>query len=190
MSGYTQTNTEVLYSNYAAATVTTPTASAVSLIVTYPPIIIPAGYFSKLGAQSSSLRFKSGGLITATATVPTYIFGLYLATTSTFATTINLAATTTFNPSAAQTNVPYWWEVEIGARTLGLGAASTVAAFGDITSAAFASPFFQSLPTSGAYTAVTVSNDVQYYLFPALTLGAATAGNTVTTEFVKLYGEN
>ena len=39
-------------------------------------------------------------------------------------------------------------------------------------------------------SAATIDVDQQIFLWPYLTLGAATAGNTVTMQMAKLYGEN
>lgn len=203
MSGFTMTQTELLYSFYGAATVTTPTTSpGSSMTLTYPPIIVPAGYMQNVGGRSSSLRLKMGGLATVTATIPTWQFFLYTAVATTsapaFATTNTLASTATFTPGQAATNAVWDMEIEIGLRTLALGAASTVVAMGKIRSYAFTPAAYsvtaydtQTLPAIGAYTPLaTWDNSQAYVLWPALSLGAATAGNTVITEFCKLYGEN
>ena len=68
MSGFTQTTNELLYSYYAASTTSTPTANpGTSMIVGYPPIIIPANYFTNVGSRSSSLKLEMGGLCSVTA---------------------------------------------------------------------------------------------------------------------------
>ena len=191
MSGYTLTQPELYYSYDQAATTTTPSTSAVSITGTYPAIEIYGGWFSALGTRATSLKLKMGGLLTATATVPTWIFTLFLGTTNAFATTTTLAATATLTPTAASTNV--WWhmDADIALRALALGSGSTISAHGLITSSAFPSPFFVSIPATGAYSPLaSYAADANAYLWPALTLGTATAGNTVTTEYLKLYGEN
>jgi hypothetical protein len=83
-------------------------------------------------------------------------------------------------------------ELEIGLRTLTPGAASTVVSTGWIESpAGFSSPFRFTIPTTGTVTGYTAwEADLQYFLWPYLQLSAATAGNTMTTEYAKLYGEN
>jgi hypothetical protein len=196
MSGYTMSQTELIYSFYGAATVSTPTVSpGSSMLVGAPPIIVPSNYMAKTGSQSSSLKLKMGGLLTATATIPTFQFFLYasvLASPAAFASTLTVISSTTITPSA-QTNA--WWdlEVDIGLRTLGAaGANSTIAAWGKWECPlAFAAPYVLKLPNDGAYSPLTTWDSAQTYtLWPALSLGAATAGNTVTTEFCKLYGEN
>ena len=203
MSGYTQTTNELLYAFFGAATVSTPTTSPGATITAgYPPIIIPAGYMRNTGSQSSSLRLEMGGLATATATIPTWQFFLYtaIATTSApaFATTNTLGSTATFTPGTAETNDVWTATIHIGLRTLALGQASTVVAVGEFkcdmfVSAAFAvqTQLLVSMPGPGAYTPLATWDTTQaYVLWPALSLGAATAGNTVTVEYCKLYGEN
>jgi hypothetical protein len=197
MSGFKPVGTELLYASYLAATTSTPTASpGSSMIVGYPPIIVPANYMGNSGNWTSSLLLKMGGLLTATATIPTFQFvlGANTATTSApafAAPTLTVATTTTITPSA-QTNA--WWtvEVNIGLRTLALGAASTIAAWGYWECPlAFASPFKLKIPNDGAYSPPTTWDTSQaYVLWPALVLGAGTAGNTVTTQYAKLYGES
>ena len=107
MSGYTMNNVELLYAYAGAATTTTPTAGAVSLIATYPPIVIPPNYFSKLGANSSSLHLRMGGVIVTTATIPTFLWGLSTTPATTtpaaFSVTTSIAATTAIAPATAKT---------------------------------------------------------------------------------------
>jgi hypothetical protein len=197
VSGFKPVGTELLYSSYTAATTSTPTASpGSSMIVGYAPIVVPAAYMGNTGNWSSSLLLKMGGLLTATATIPTwqFVLGANTATTTApafAAPTITVASTTTITPSA-QTNA--WWslEVNIGLRAIALGAASTVAAWGFWECPlAFASPFKLKIPNDGAYTPSATWDTTQaYVLWPALVLGAGTAGNTVTTQYCKLFGEN
>lgn len=204
MSGYTQTTNELLYAYYGAATTSVPTTTPGATITAgYPAIEIPAGFFKNAGSQlSSSLRLEMGGLATATATIPTWQFFLYasIATTSApaFATTLTLGSTSTFTPGTAETND--WWfaTLHLGLRTLALGQASTVTCQGEFNSDIFAastltiqSTNLVTMPGPGAYTPFSTYDTTQaYLLWPALSLGAATAGNTVTLEYLKLYGEN
>lgn len=196
MSGFTQTTDELIYSVDAAATTSVVSASAVTITAGYPACKIYGSIFKNGGASSelnSSLKLKMGGLLTATATVPTFTFTLYwtTATPPAFATTNTLVASGAVTPSVVSNA---WWflECDIALRALGSGAASTISAHGEIRSpAAFPSPFSITIPAAGAYSPVaTYETDIQAFLWPALTLGAATAGNTVTVQFMKLYGEN
>jgi len=81
-------------------------------------------------------------------------------------------------------------ECEIGLRTLVIGAASTIVCHGAIDSNGFATNLQLAPAGSGNASFTTYDKQLAYYLWPYLTLGAATAGNTVTTQYGKLYGEN
>ena len=194
MSGYTMTQTELLHAFYGAATVSVPTASAVTITAATPEIVVPAGYMAATGKRSSSLKLRMGGYITATATVPTFAFGLAYQlgpTTSGFSATTPLCTlSNTITPSAASGSWLAEWD--IGLRTMGQLAGSTVWCSGlvDSSPAITASQWWMNPLGSGGTSDTIWQSDQEYYLWPYLTLGAATAGNTVTTQFVKLYGEN
>ena len=203
MSGYTQTTNELLYAFYGAATVSVPTTTpGATITAAYPPIEIPANFFSNVGQHSSSLKLEIGGLATVTATIPTWQFFIYIAVATTsapaFATTTTLCSTPTFTPGQAATNFPWDGYINIGLRTLTLGAASTITAQGYVESYAFTTAAYSAtagpkvfIPATGAYSPLATYDTTQTYLvWPALSLGAATAGNTVTVEYCKLYGEN
>jgi len=190
MSGFKPVGVEVLFATYAAATVSSVSASPVTITAGWPAIIIPAGYFSNTGDWASTLRFRMGGFLTATATIPTFSWGLAIATTSTFATTSILATATAATAPTSATSFTWKFEAEIGLRTLGAsGANSTLVTHGEINTNAFAANA-QLAPGGSGNTFTTYDKTLQYWLFPYLTLGAATAGNTVTAQYGKLYGEN
>jgi hypothetical protein len=192
MSGYTMTQGELLYASYAAATISSVSASAVTITASLPPIIVPGGYMAAGGSRASSLRLVVGGTITSTATVPTFAFGCAFSQTSTFAATPLLVGNSTALAGAVVTAAPFRMVLDIGLRTLSVTAASTLYSTGDVWSPGFYNtPFGVSIPaTNGTFTTAAWPADLQNYLWPILTLGAATAGNTVTVNFVKLYGEN
>jgi hypothetical protein len=203
MSGYTQTTDELLYAYYGAATVSAPTASpGSSITVGYPPIEIPANYFTNVGGRSSSIRLEIGGLTSFPASPATVSFLVYVsvATTSApaFATTATLGTTPNFTPGQAATNLPWDATLHIGLRTLVLGASSTITCQGYFESYAFAPAAYSVtsgpkvfVPATGAYTPLATYDTTQTYLvWPAMIVPGAAAGNTVTTEYCKLYGEN
>jgi hypothetical protein len=203
VSGFYGKNYELLNAFYGAATVSVPTTTpGATITATYPPFLIPAGYFGDVGERSSSITLKMGGLATVTAAIPTWQFFLYaaIATTSApaFATTLTLGNTPTFTPGQAATNFPWTANLEIGLRTLAPGAASTIVVEGSFKSYAFAPAAYSVtagpevfVPATGAFSPFATYDTTQaYLLWPALSLGAATAGNTVTVEYLKLYGEN
>lgn len=201
MSGFTQTTNELLYSSYAQATTSVPTAAAVTITAGMPVITIPAKFFRNVGEGTSSLRLEIGGQCTMTATIPTWQFGLYaavLASPPVFSTSLTLGTTGTFTPGQAVTNATWEGIVNIGIRTLVAGAASTIVAFGRFMSTAFVPAAYSvtaenwvSMPATGTYTPLATYDTSQIYtLWPGLVLGAATAGNTVTVNYCKLFGEN
>jgi len=200
MSGFKPVGMELIYSCYALGTTTTPTASpGSSMVGNYPPIVIPGGFFDKTGAWSSSLRLEMGGLASVTAVAwQFFLYGAIATTTPpAFATTAFLGSSATFTPGATVTNS--WWDaiIHIGLRTLALGNASTVSATGKFRCPSFASaayaagtPFEIPFPATGAYTPFATYDTTQsYVIWPAVAITAGTAANTVTTQYVKLYGE-
>jgi len=201
VSGFTGTIFEELYSCALAATTTTPAASAASITVGYPAIKADAKFFVKLGEQHSSLRFVARGQLTTTATIPTWQFGLAWtqALPAAFSATNVLAATAVRTPGTAAAGAWWFWEADISLRTLGLGAASTLVTGGSIMCESLRPAAYSatqsdewSMPATGTAgtSAATVDVDQPLFIWPYVTLGAATAGNTVSTQLVKMYGEN
>jgi hypothetical protein len=110
-----------------------------------------------------------------------------------------LAATAAFTPGSAVTAGWFDLEADIFLRTLALGAASVLFTRGSIRAGQFAPAAYsatnsdkQTLPATNVSGASTAAIDVDQPLFiwPYMTLGAATAGNTVTVQSMKVYGEN
>jgi hypothetical protein len=201
MSGFTQTTNELLYAYYGAGTVSVPTTTpGSSMILGYPPIIVPGGYMSNNGEHASSLRLIGGGLLIATATVPTFQFNLYATTIqpAAWAATTLIGQTAALTAPTVTTGCTFSMEWNIGLRTLALGAASTVTCFGNVQiweaqGTSTAGSIYATIPAAAATYAPTCTSwavDQQTYLWPTLSLGAATAGNTTTMEWLKLYGEN
>ncbi len=132
--------------------------------------------------------------MTATATVPTFAFGLAytaFATPPAFSAATPLATlSNTVTPAAATGS----WDAvfKIGLRTLGLGNTSTVWCSGKVAAspALTTSVWWLNPLGSGGTTVTTWQSDQEYYLWPYLTLGAATALNTVTLQYATLYLEN
>jgi hypothetical protein len=149
----------------------------------------------KLGDQASSLKLVIEGGLTATATIPTFAFLLYMsqANPAAFSTTNQLHAISGTNtPGGAVTLARFRAEWHVKLRALGApGANSTLVTSGWVESLAFASPFKVSCPaTNTAVTFTTFDPQQVMYLWPAIILGAATAGNTVTPDWAKLYAES
>jgi hypothetical protein len=212
MSGYQPVGAELLYSYFGAGTVSVPTVTpGSSMTLGYPPITVPGGYMKNSGSWASSLKLVGGGLLITTATVPTFQFSLWrtMAQPATWAASgsaVLVGQTAISTAPGVSTGAPFEMEWNIGLRTAGVvsggsDATSTVVCFGKVwsyaaqlTSAAGPpSDFVLPVPAVGATyspTDTTWPMDQQVYLWPTLSLGAATAGNTATMEWLKLYGEN
>lgn len=196
MSGYQPIGAELLYASYALATTSVPAAAAATITAGMPPIVVPAGYMKNVGSWSSSLRLEIGGQMTTTATIPSWSINLYAAVGTTsppaFASSgIVLGTTGTFTPTTAATSVNFLWEMHIGLRALALGAASTIVGWGYFQCTSVNAAGLVTFPPTGAYAPPATWDASQaYVLWPGLTLGAATAGNTVTVQYAKLYGES
>jgi hypothetical protein len=191
LTRFSNTDYELKSSSGAAATTTTPTAGAVSIIAGLPPFFIPGGATGKLGDKSDSWRMRIHGLATTTATIPTWKFGIAKTTTETAAFTGGFE-TATFTPGSALTNMLWWMDIDITLRTVSQTNTGVVVVSGLLRGPALIpSPFESTIPaTNGANTWTDWDLTSTYWLWPYLTLGAATAGNTVTTQWCKLYGEN
>lgn len=194
-------NTELLYSSAAAATVTTPTAGPVSMVAGLPAINVKPGVFVSLGERTSAVKLLVRGQMTTTAVIPTWLFGVAWtqALPAAFSASNVIAATAARTPGVATAGAWFELELDISLRTLGQGAASSLIGAGSIRCEGLLPSAFStsqidewSLPASGAtgVTAATVDVDQPTFLWPYVTLGAATAGNTVTAQMVKLYGES
>jgi hypothetical protein len=199
MSGYTMTQGELLFSYDVAATISVVSASAVTITAGWPEIAVPGGFFSNVGSvKTSSLHMHFGGLLLATATVPTFVFGVAMSSASPASfpapSGTNIVATTTSQTPTASTGSFFEADLHMELATpLGIGGASTVRAHGMMWCDTFASPFFVSFPPKGTTFTPTCTIwdwSIQQYLWPYILLGAATAGNQVTLEYLKLYGEN
>ena len=201
MSGFTTTIFEELYSCGLAATTTTPAAAATSIIGGYPAPKIPAGYFAKLGEQTSSVKVILRGQLTTTATIPTWQFGLAWtqALPAAFSATNVLAATAVRTPGTAAAGAWFFWEADIALRTQGLAAASAVVTAGTVMCESLRPAAYSatqsdewSMPATGTagVSGATIDIDQPLFIWPYLTLGAATAGNTMSVQLMKMYGEN
>ena len=201
MSGFTQTTNELLYAYYGAGTPSVPTASpGVQMNVGYPPIIVPGGYMNNVGEHSSSLKLTGGGLMITSGSAPTWEFCLIMTTAQPGAYVASVAAgslvgsTAATAPTSSITGATFSMEWNIGLRTLAVGAASTVTCFGQIwCPGAIASPGVMTIPASASSYSPQFTawpTDQQVYLWPQLIITGGTAGNTITMEWMKLYGEN
>jgi hypothetical protein len=177
-----------------AATASVPTASAVTACNGWPAIPIPAGQFTKLGTQTSKLRLVIQAQLTATATVPTFSFGLAISQVqpAAFSAGTLLHAISAAVTPTAGTAYQTWMEWDILLRAKGApGANSTLLTTGRVRCLnGFPSPFEVTMPQSyGVNTLATYDPEQVAFLWPYITLSAATAGNTITPQSGMLYAE-
>lgn len=187
------TQTELLHAFYGAATVMAPvTATAVTITAAQPEIIVPAGFMAALGKRSSSLELDVGGYLT-TNTTPTWSFGLAYTTASppVFSAATPLCTPTTAVAASSSASGSFNMHLKIGLSALSAGAHSTIWCSGVVTSNQFsAAPLVFNPAGTGGNTMTVWQSDLEYYLWPYVTLTGTVTSNTLTTQYVKLYGEN
>lgn len=190
MSAYTGTQAELLYAYGGASTNLATFTTEDNLQKTFPPVIIPAGFFASGGARSTSMKLRAFGQVGSTAT-PTFTITARLLTSTTWsAGGIVLGAFPALTAGSTVTLAPFQIDLDIVLRTLSIGGASTVVTMGSLTcQTAFSTQGF--LPAAGTSPAVaTIDNSVQYYLFLSAACSASSASNLINLQGLKLYGEN
>lgn len=192
MSFLTGTQNEVIYNNVGVATQLNTFTTEDNLQKTYPPIIIPAGFFLNPGATGKSIKVKAWGQVGTTG-APTFIWTMRLLTSTTWsAAGLAIGATAALTAGTTQTLAPWTLEADISLKTLSIGGASTIQTQGEVRSPlGLASPFAGTIPTNNtAITLTTLDNSVTYYLFLSATCGTSNALNLIQTTQIKVYGEN
>lgn len=192
MSFLTGTQDEVIYNNVGVGTQLNTFTSEDNLQKTYPPVIIPAGFFLNPGAVGKSLKVKAWGQL-GTTSAPTFTWSLRLLTSTTWsAGGLLLGSTASLTAGTTQTLAPWTLEADISLKTLSIGGASTVQTQGEVRGPlAFASPFGGTIPANNtALTVATLDNSVTYYLFLSAACGTSNAANLIQLTQLKVYGEN
>lgn len=190
MSGYTFN--ECLYSIGQASTNLATFTTEDNLQKTYPPIIIPAGFFFNQQATGKALRVKAAGQL-GTTSAPTFQWSLRLLTSTTWsAGGILLGTSAALTAGTTQTLAPWFLDLEIVMRSLGIGGASTVVTMGEVRSPlGLATPFAGSIPGNNVSPAVaTIDNSQQYFLFLSAACGTSNAANLINLQTMKVFAEN
>lgn len=192
MSFLTGTSAEMLYASIGAGTQLASFTTEDNLQKTLPYVMIPAGFFfSPQGATGKSLRIRARGRLGTTGS-PTFTWSLRILTSSTWSaggigfSSAALAAGTT------QTLAPWYLDGDLVLRSLGAGAGSTLAFFGEIRSPlGLASPFSGTIPGNNvAFTAATFDHSVNNFIFLSAACSASNAANLIALEMLKVVGEN
>lgn len=190
MSFLTGTQNELMYAYGGASTNLATFTTEDNLQKTYPPVIIPAGFFRGGGDMAKSLKLRACGLLSTTVQ-PTFTFSLRLLTSTTWsAGGILLGSSAALTTASTITLAPYQLDIDIILSSLLPGAASTVKTMGTVSAnPAFTAPGF--IPAANVSPAVaTVDNSTTYYLFLSAACSASSASNLINLQYLKLYGEN
>lgn len=186
----TGTSTECLYTSVATGTQLATFTTEDNLQKTLPPVIIPAGFFySPSGAIGKALRVRAYGRLGSTGS-PTFTLSVRLLTSTTWSAAGIVFSTAALTAGATVTLAPFQIDIDIVMRALGIGAASTIAIMGAVTSqTAFTTNGV--LPAANtAFTATTYDNSITNYLFLSAACGTSNAANLIQLEMLKVYGEN
>jgi hypothetical protein len=192
VSFLTGTQSEIIYDYVATSTQLNTFTTEDNLQKTYPPVIIPAGFFLNPSQQFKALRLHAQGRL-GTTSAPTFTWSIRLLTSTTWsAAGILLGSTAALTGGTTKTLAVWEMDAEITLKTLSIGGASTVACLGKVSGpTALASPFAGTIPTDNtAFTVTTVDNSVTYYLFVSVACGTSNGANLIQMETIKLYGEN
>jgi hypothetical protein len=195
MSFYTGTQTELLYAYYGASTNLATFTAEDNLMKTYPACIIPAGYFSKVGAQSSSLELVASGQISTVGAGVTFTISCRIISGNNpvwaTAGSLLLGASNANGAVSTITLSPYRIRLHIGLRTLAAAGSATTSlvTMGNIDGPAFTAE--GSIPANNV-TPVLSTIDVgqPYSLFLSAACSASSATNLINLQCAKLYGEN
>ncbi len=192
MSFMTGTSSEVLYSSVATGTQLNTFTTEANLMGALPYCIIPAGFFFNPSATGKSLRIKALGRLGTTGT-PTFTWTIRFLTSSTWSAGGIGFSSAAITCGSGVTLAPWFLDAEVIFRSLGTGAASTIAVMGEVRSGTgfAAGGGVYSIPAANtAFTATTFDNSVTNYLFLSAACGTSNASNLIQLEMAKVYGEN
>jgi len=192
VSFLTGTQQEVIYSYVATSTQLNTFTTEDNLQKTYPPIIIPAGFFLNASQQYKRLRIRAVGRL-GTTSAPTFTWSVRLLTSTTWsAGGILLGSTPALTAGTTQTLAPWFMDASLTMKSLSIGGASTVSFLGEVRSPlGLASPFAGTIPANNtAFTSTTFDNSATYYLFISAACGTSNAANLIQMEDLAVYGEN
>jgi hypothetical protein len=192
LSFVTGTQNEVLHSSIATGTQLTTFTAEDNLQKTLPPVIIPAGFFYNLAAAGKSLKVKACGRLGTTG-APTFTWTVRLIPSSVTWSAGGIGfSSAALTAGTTQTLAPWFLDLEIIVRTLGIAAASTFLLMGEVRSPlGLASPFAGTIPGNNtAITNATLDNSLFYSLWLSAACGTSNAANLIQLEALKVFGEN
>jgi len=193
VSGFSGTQTELLYSFAGTGTQLNTFTTEASLMGAYPACPIPGTALANAGMRSSSLKIKASGRLGGT-TPPTFTWFIRLTTVQPPAWLIGgtLLGQTAAVTSGSVTLAPWFLDVDITLVTVAQGAASTVKTMGEVRGPlALATPFGVTIPANNTSpTIATIDITQQYFLWLSAACGTSVSTNLIQLESLKVYGEN
>lgn len=193
MSGFTQTQTELIYAFYGASTNLATFTTEDNLLKTYPACKMPdmTQLLSSVGTRSTSLKARFRGQVGTTGT-PTYTFTLRLLTSSTWsAGGLVLGTSNAATAGSTVTLAPWDLDIDIGLRSIAASgsATTTVVTMGTLGGLGF--PSDGSIPAANATPVLaTINVDTPYWLFLSAACSVSNAANLINCQMMKVYGEN
>ncbi len=174
MSGFTGTQTELLYAmpaSGAAVTAAATTVMSAPNTTTFPAYSLPAGPNGVFDKVSKSLLIKGGGWFTTSSTAMTQTISIGFDSTAGTLSALK-ACTGAFTPTASITNGAF--EFEVMATITALGASANVNAVGHLL--------------WGPGNNANVGTNSQVLLLGAPNAGIALANPWTTTYYVEVFG--
>jgi hypothetical protein len=194
MSGYTQSNTEALFSYAGASTNLATFTTEANLLQTYPLVQIPAAYFglgAGAGANARSLRVRAGGLCSSTASPTFTLFMRAIAANPAWSAGGLLLGQTNAMTGSNATLGSWVLDADITLRTSPIAAGTaTIVTMGTVVGNAFTLP--ESIPAANTSPALaTWSVDITaYYFYLSASCGTSSGSNLINCQYLKIYGDN
>jgi hypothetical protein len=196
-SGYTQTWSEMLFSNRSDFTAVASSASETSLLSgTNEQPVLPALFFDGNRGFGRTVSFVGQGVLGTTGT-PTITFTVRFGTTSgpSYLSGVAVSVSAAITTSSGVSNKYWRMQLDISCNTPGIGTGNTtLSGAGYVMSpGGFASPFIYpmepSTPDTATWTSTIDSSLTQYVNF-SITWSASSASNTCTLKQLLAWGQN
>lgn len=181
---------ELLYSSVATGTQLNTFTTEDNLMKTLPYCKLPVSLWQNPNATGRLIKVKAGGRLGTTGT-PTFTFNIRLLTTSTWSAAGIGFASAAITAGSGVTLAPWYMEVDIILRALGAGAASTIAAMGEIrggTSLAAGGGIYSVPAANTAFTSTAFDASIDQWLFLSAACGTSNASNLIQLEMLQVLG--
>lgn len=197
MSGYTGTQNELTYVFAGASTNLATFTTEDNLLKTFPPVFIPAGFWSFNGQPGKSLHLKAYGQIGFTTGSPTFQWMARLVTAASppawaiggllLGQTAAVAA-----PASAVVTTRWTMDLDCVSTAIGTGAATTVQTCGEVRSPlGLLAPAAATIPSLAvSQSLATVDNSQAYYLYLSAACSASNSLNLINTTMLKVWGDD